>query len=61
MVRCILGVVVCMVLGTSANAQTLGTITGEVKDESGGTVPGATITDQNVGTNAVRTCGVTVP
>ena len=55
MVRCILCVVVCMVLGTPANAQTLGTITGEVKDTSGATIPGATVTAQNVATNAVRT------
>ena len=55
MVRCILGVVVCMVLGTSAGAQTLGTINGEVKDASGAALPGATVTAQNVATNAVRT------
>jgi hypothetical protein len=50
-----LGVVLSLFLCVPAYAQTLGTITGEVKDESGGTVPGATITVQNVGTNAVRT------
>ena len=32
MVRWILCVFVCMVFGTPASAQTLGTITGEVKD-----------------------------
>jgi hypothetical protein len=48
-------VVLSLFLCVPAYAQTLGTITGEVKDESGGTVPGATITVQNVGTNAVRT------
>ena len=48
-------VLVCLVLCTPAYAQTLGTITGEVKDESGATVPGATVTAQNVATNAVRT------
>src|SRR4030095_11319238 len=55
MVRCILCVVVCMVLGTPAYGQTLGTITGEVKDTTGAALPGATVTAQNVGTNAVRT------
>jgi hypothetical protein len=49
------GVLVCLVLWTPAYAQTLGTITGEVKDSSGASVPGATVTAQNVGTNAVRT------
>ena len=48
-------VLVCLVLWTPAYAQTLGTITGEVKDASGASVPGATVTAQNVGTNAVRT------
>ena len=48
-------VLVCLVLCTPAYSQTLGTITGEVKDESGATVPGATVTAQNVATNAVRT------
>src|SRR6266850_2666322 len=36
-------------------AQTLGTITGEVKDSSGGVVPGATVTVVNKATNATRT------
>ena len=35
-----------------AGAQTLGTITGEVKDSSGGVMPGATVTVTNTGTNA---------
>lgn len=50
-----LGVVVCLLLSVPAYAQTLGTITGEVKDASGAVLPGATVTAQNVGTNAVRT------
>jgi len=36
-------------------AQTLGTITGEVKDSTGGVVPGATVTALNKATNATRT------
>ena len=48
-------VAVWLVLCGPGYSQTLGTITGEVKDESGATVPGATVTAQNVGTNAVRT------
>ena len=55
MVRWILCVFVCMVFGTPASAQTLGTITGEVKDTTGAALPGATVTAQNIGTNAVRT------
>jgi hypothetical protein len=36
-------------------AQTLGTITGEVKDSTGAVVPGATVTVVNKATNATRT------
>src|SRR5688572_8739969 len=35
-------------------AQTLGTITGDVKDASGAVIPGATVTATNTGTNAAR-------
>ena len=35
-------------------AQTLGTITGEVKDSSGAIIPGATVTATNTATNATR-------
>ena len=35
-------------------AQTLGTITGDVKDASGALIPGATVTVTNTGTNAAR-------
>ena len=55
MSRRVLGVVVWLFLGAPGYAQTLGTITGEVKDQSGATIPGATVTAQNVATNAVRT------
>src|ERR1051325_10690529 len=50
-----LGVVVCLCIWSAGSAQTLGTITGEIKDASGGVLPGATITAQNLATNAVRT------
>ncbi|HKE84730.1 MAG TPA: carboxypeptidase-like regulatory domain-containing protein [Vicinamibacterales bacterium] len=50
-----ISVIVCLLLGTPGFAQTLGTITGEVKDASGGVLPGATVTAQNVATNASRT------
>jgi hypothetical protein len=36
-------------------AQTLGTITGEVKDSTGAVIPGATVTVVNKATNATRT------
>jgi hypothetical protein len=36
-------------------AQTLGTITGEVRDSTGGVMPGATVTAVNKATNATRT------
>ena len=55
MLKRALSVVVCLFLSTSAYAQTLGNITGEVKDASGATIPGATVTAQNVATNATRT------
>src|SRR5262245_49929781 len=45
---------VCLFLASSAFAQTLGTISGEIKDASGAIVPGATITATNKGTNATR-------
>ena len=44
-----------MLLSAPAFAQTLGTITGEVKDSTGGVVPGATVTVVNKATNATRT------
>src|SRR5216110_926764 len=48
-------VVVWFVLSLPAFAQTLGTITGEVRDSSGLVVPGATVTVVNKATNATRT------
>src|SRR5438067_5648117 len=44
-----------LLLGTPGFAQTLGTITGAVKDSTGAVVPGATVTVINKGTNATRT------
>ena len=38
----------------TAGAQTLGTVTGEVKDTSGAVIPGVTVTVTNTGTNATR-------
>jgi hypothetical protein len=55
MLKRALGVVLCLFLWTPGYAQTLGTITGEVRDATGAALPGATVTAQNVGTNAVRT------
>ena len=54
MLKRALSVVVCLLLWSPGYAQTLGTITGEVKDASGATIPGATVTAQNVATNAQR-------
>src|SRR5690349_665537 len=39
----------------AVHAQTLGTVTGEVKDATGANVAGAAITVRNTGTNGVRT------
>ena len=44
----------CVLLSVPCSAQTLGTITGEVRDSSGGLIPGATVTVTNTGTNATR-------
>ena len=55
MLKRALSVVVFLSLWTPGYAQTLGTITGEVKDSSGASIPGSTVTAQNVATNAVRT------
>src|SRR5437870_8333490 len=48
-------VLVSLVLSVPSFAQTLGTITGEVKDSTGAVVPGATVTVINKATNATRT------
>src|SRR5262245_55439267 len=44
-----------MLLCAPGMAQTLGTITGEVRDTSGAVVPGAVVTVVNKATNATRT------
>ena len=44
-----------LLLCAPAFAQTLGTITGEVRDSTGAVVPGATVTVVNKATNATRT------
>ena len=44
-----------LILCAPSFAQTLGTITGEVRDSTGGLVPGATVTVVNKATNATRT------
>jgi hypothetical protein len=46
--------VVLLLVAVPVSAQTLGTITGEVKDASGAVIPGATVTVTNTGTNASR-------
>src|SRR5258708_22318277 len=43
-----------LLLCASGFAQTLGTITGEVKDSTGAVLPGVTVTVVNKGTNATR-------
>src|SRR5438876_508619 len=53
--RASLAVTLVLLLCRPAFAQTLGTITGEVKDSSGAIVPGATVTVTNKATNATRT------
>src|SRR5687767_4005707 len=46
--------IVLLVMAVPVGAQTLGTITGEVKDASGAVIPGAIVTATNTGTNAAR-------
>src|SRR5262245_45961436 len=52
--RCFLVGLSWLFLSVPGFAQTLGTITGEVKDSSGALVPGATVTVVNTATNATR-------
>src|SRR5437660_11099000 len=53
--RSLLAGLISLILCAPCLAQTLGTITGEVRDASGGVVPGATVTVVNKATNATRT------
>jgi len=46
--------VLLLLIAVPVGAQTLGTITGEVKDASGAIIPGAIVTATNTGTNAAR-------
>src|SRR5215470_2995746 len=50
-----LGILVWLCLCIPSFAQTLGTITGEVKDSTGAVIPGVTVTVTSKATNAVRT------
>src|SRR5437667_434987 len=45
----------CLILYAPCVAQTLGTITGEVRDTTDAVVPGVTVTVVNTATNATRT------
>jgi hypothetical protein len=49
---CLVGV--CLLLASASFAQTLGVISGDVKDSSGAIVPGVTVTATNKATNATR-------
>src|SRR5207248_10071897 len=50
----LVAVCLCVLLTVPAFCQTLGEITGQVMDSTGGAVPGAKITATNVDTNATR-------
>src|SRR5688572_20391370 len=54
MLRQASAVLIWLALCVACSAQTLGTITGDVKDSSGAIIPGATVTAQNTSTNATR-------
>ena len=55
MCRILLAGLMGLVLCTPGYGQTLGTISGEVKDGTGALLPGATVTVVNKATNATRT------
>src|SRR5438093_1237771 len=44
-----------IILAAGSRGQTLGTVTGEVRDGSGAVVGGAVVTVRNTGTNGIRT------
>ena len=52
--RTLLVAIMWLSVGAPCFAQTLGTITGQVKDSTGGVVPGATVTVVSKATNASR-------
>jgi hypothetical protein len=52
--RILLTAFLWLLVSAPGSAQTLGTITGDVKDASGAIIPGATVSATNTGTNAVR-------
>ena len=47
-------VLVWLITCVPSFAQTLGTITGDVKDASGAVIPGVSVSAQSTGTNATR-------
>ena len=54
MMKCITCLLLCFLLSSTLFGQTFGTVTGEVKDATGATVAGATITVRNTATNGIR-------